>query len=141
MNNRHDSEIERFYRDITNGAVDVVMDDPKANDFDNSHVLMQIMYNLAHIADELRALRKVEEKFLEESEEYDGEESEESEKSVGEQKSEDAKPSEETKNKTCMFCGKELDDPSGILVVNGESYCTCDKCVDKLEKLSGIFIE
>ena len=128
MTNHFNREIERQYRDITNVVVDDIRVNKPDTYIDDSRILTQIMYNLAHIADELRALRRdyeIVEGFV------DGEE----------QETEDEKESESTENETCVLCGKDIDfdeDVGLFMSIGKESGCICNECIAKIKGMKKV---
>ena len=128
MTNHFNSEIERPYRDITNLIIDDLLKNKPETYIDDSRVLKQIMYNLAHIADELRALRR----------DYEIVEWVDSNQEDDEQETEDEEESESTENETCVLCGKDIDfdkDVGLFMNIGKESGCICNECIEKIKKI------
>ena len=138
MTDHFNSEIERLYRDITNMAVDEIRVNKPDTYIDDSGILTQIMYNLAHIADELRALRRDCEivEWVDSNQEDDEQETED------EKESESTEDESEDKKEICFICGKKLNikDASGVIHNGDETYCCCQKCSGKFDALIDHFI-
>lgn len=129
MTRHFNSEIERPYRDITNLVVDDIRVNKPDTYIDDSRILTQIMYNLAHIADELRALRRDYEvaEFVDDEEFYEDDE----------QETED----EATEDETCVLCGKDIDfdkDVGLFINIGKESGCICNECIEKIKKMKKV---
>lgn len=110
------NDIDRMYRDITASCMD--SDDCE---MDKSIVLRQIAYNIAHLADEVRALRHGIESIDIEVE----------------QETEDDEEPEETKNGTCrcFICGKKMNtrDAAVSAFIDGEFRYICKECDGKID--------
>lgn len=129
MTDHFNSEIERPYRDITNLIIDDLLKNKPDTYIDDSRVLKQIMYNLAHIADELRELRR------------DYEVAELGLIPKEEQETEDEEESESTENETCVLCGKDIDfdkDVGLFMNIGKESGCICNECIEKIKGMKKV---
>lgn len=126
--------MERKYRDITAleiGACQKVTDD--------SLILKQIAYNLAHIADELSESNR----FNQELNGFCHMRFDD----VRLEQEPDSKPEPLDDKKNCFICGKEIelkdgcyDDGGCIITSEGDLFLACPKCKKRFDALVGHFI-
>ena len=128
---KKDIGTEQIYTDITG---EVFMTNRAVDD---TVILRQIAYNIAHLADEVRTLRRDLIGFSDDAVEEDTEETkEESKEESGEDKE------ESDKRETCFICGRKLHirDAAGVIINGGDISCCCKNCSDKFDKLVDVFV-
>ena len=136
--------MERKYRDATAleiGACQKVTDD--------SLILKQIAYNLAHIADELAEANEWNRDIWEECNgiNFNTAEMCGKEPCIEEYKTENEEPEPQDDKKNCFICGKEIelkdgcyDDGGCIITSEGDLFLACPKCKHRFDALIQHFV-